>query len=53
MAKLVRYQLCGCFHFVAFSCYRRMTNAKQNIDPGSTVKPTLRKAKDGAPSVVG
>jgi putative transposase len=23
MAKLVRYQQCGCFHFVTFSCYRR------------------------------
>jgi putative transposase len=23
MAKLVRYQQCGCFHFVKFSCYRR------------------------------
>ncbi len=21
---LVRYQLCGCFHFVMFSCYRRL-----------------------------
>jgi putative transposase len=23
MVKLVRYQQCGCFHFVTFSCYRR------------------------------
>ena len=23
MAKLVRYQQCGCFHFLTFSCYRR------------------------------
>ncbi|MGA7832723.1 MAG: hypothetical protein WCA21_17330 [Terracidiphilus sp.] len=23
MTKLVRYQQCGCFHFLAFSCYRR------------------------------
>jgi putative transposase len=23
MGKLVRYQQCGCFHFVTFSCYRR------------------------------
>jgi len=23
MAKLVRYQQCGCFHFVTFSCFRR------------------------------
>jgi putative transposase len=23
MAKLVRYQQCGCFHFVTFSCYCR------------------------------
>ncbi len=23
MAKLVRYQQCGCLHFVTFSCYRR------------------------------
>jgi putative transposase len=23
MGKLVRYQQCGCIHFVAFSCYRR------------------------------
>ncbi len=23
MARLVRYQQCGCFHFVTFSCYRR------------------------------
>jgi putative transposase len=23
MAQLVRYQQCGCFHFVTFSCYRR------------------------------
>ena len=23
MAKLARYQQCGCFHFVTFSCYRR------------------------------
>ena len=23
MANLVRYQQCGCFHFVTFSCYRR------------------------------
>ena len=23
MAKLVRYQQCGCFHFVTFSCYLR------------------------------
>jgi putative transposase len=23
MAKLIRYQHCGCFHFVTFSCYRR------------------------------
>lgn len=23
MAKLVRYQKCGCLHFVTFSCYRR------------------------------
>jgi len=23
MAKLVRFQQCGCFHFVTFSCYRR------------------------------
>jgi putative transposase len=21
---LVRYQQCGCFHFVTFSCYRRL-----------------------------
>ncbi len=25
MAKLVRYQQCGCFHFVTFSCYRRQS----------------------------
>ena len=24
MAKLVRYQQCGCFHFLTFSCYRRL-----------------------------
>jgi putative transposase len=24
MAKLVRYQHCGCFHFLTFSCYRRL-----------------------------
>ena len=23
MAKLVRYQQCGCFHFITFSCYHR------------------------------
>ncbi len=23
IARLVRYQHCGCFHFVTFSCYRR------------------------------
>jgi putative transposase len=23
MTQLVRYQQCGCFHFVTFSCYRR------------------------------
>jgi putative transposase len=23
MAKLVRYQQCGCLHFLTFSCYRR------------------------------
>ncbi|MGA9070552.1 MAG: transposase [Terracidiphilus sp.] len=23
MGKLVRYQHCGCFHFLTFSCYRR------------------------------
>ncbi len=23
MAKLARYQQCGCFHFLTFSCYRR------------------------------
>jgi putative transposase len=23
VSKLVRYQHCGCFHFVTFSCYRR------------------------------
>jgi putative transposase len=23
MGKLVRYQQCGCFHFLTFSCYRR------------------------------
>jgi putative transposase len=23
MTKLVRYQQCGCFHFLTFSCYRR------------------------------
>ncbi len=23
MARLTRYQQCGCFHFVTFSCYRR------------------------------
>ena len=23
MGKLVRYQRCGCFHFLTFSCYRR------------------------------
>jgi putative transposase len=23
MARLVRYQQCGCFHFVTFRCYRR------------------------------
>ena len=23
MAKLVRYQRCGCFHFLTFSCFRR------------------------------
>ena len=23
MGKLVRYQQCGCFHFVTFGCYRR------------------------------
>jgi len=23
MAKPVRYQQCGCFHFLTFSCYRR------------------------------
>jgi len=23
MSRLVRYQKCGCFHFVTFSCYRR------------------------------
>jgi hypothetical protein len=23
MAKLIRYQQCGCFHFVTFSCYHR------------------------------
>ena len=23
MTKLVRYQHCGCFHFLTFSCYRR------------------------------
>ncbi len=30
MVKLVRYQQCGCFHFLTFSCYRRQplfTNA--------------------------
>jgi len=27
MAKgLVRYQQCGCFHFVTFSCYRRQAH---------------------------
>ena len=24
MAKPVRYQQCGCFHFLTFSCYRRL-----------------------------
>jgi len=24
MTKLVRYQQCGCFHFLTFSCYRRL-----------------------------
>jgi hypothetical protein len=25
MAKLIRYQRCGCFHFPIFGCYRMQT----------------------------